>query len=447
MSLLAGSNTVKGTINDGMDVEVALKLGKAVGKIYGGPLAVAMDGRTSNMMLKTALVAGMMSVGANVLDLGAVPTPMIQYYMAVHPEVMGGVSITASFAGQQINGFRIMRSGGIDDPIFDERTIDDIMADNSQVPAMQIGEISKVEDFTESYIDSIMKDIDVEAIRNAGFRICLDCRNSTVANTVAGLLMALSVECIFITGDSSMLDEDRQMKLGHVVKSQGLDLGVAIDMDADHVLFATSDGVPVHGDKSFAVMAVDILSKGPGKVVVPVNASTLMESVVRDNGGELILCTVGEQTVIRKVKEYSAVLGGDIFGCLVLPGHACLCDAILAMVKMFEIIAKKGPLGDQISKYPDYYISKDSLEVPEDRIPFLLESYKALHEGEEMELLDGVKIYSPEGWTLVRESNVRDLVKVYAQSGSRDKSASWLSETLDELKRILSSSDSSPEQQ
>jgi phosphomannomutase len=147
------------------------------------------------------------------------------------------------------------------------------------------------------------------------------------------------------------------------------------------------------------------------------------------------------------VKETSAVLGGDIFGCIVIPGHACSCDAILAMVKMFEIIAKNGPLGDQISRYPDYYITRDSISVPEALIPSVLEAYKSAHDGKEMELQDGVKVYSPEGWILVRKSNVRDLIKIYTQSGSRDKSASWLSDTLKELKSILSSLDSSPEPQ
>ncbi len=444
MSLLAGSNTVKGTINDGMDVEFAQKLGKTVGKIYGSPVAVAMDGRSSNMMLKTAVVAGIMSVGSDVLDLGAVPTPMIQYYMATHPEVKGGVSITASFAGQQINGFRIMKAEGIDDPIFEEHTVDDIMSDNTQVPESQVGEISWISDFTEPYINSILSGVDVDAIRAAGLKICLDCRNSTVASTVSQLLMMLSIECIFISGDSSVLDEDRQLKLGHVVVSQGLDLGVAIDMDVDHILFATADGIPVHGDKSFAVFAKDILSKNKGKVVVPVNASTLMESIVRENGGELVLCNVGEYTVISKVKEYSAVLGGDIFGCIVMPGPACFCDAIQAMVKMFEIIAKNGPLEDQISRYPDYFIMRDSVKVPEEKIPAVLDRFKAMHEGEELELQDGVKVYNPEGWILVRESNVRDVIKVYTQSGSRDKSSIWMSETLKVLENILSSLDSSP---
>ena len=157
MKPLAGSNTVKGTINEGMDVELALQLGKIIGRAYGSPVAVAMDGRTSNVMLKTALASGIMSVGCDVYDLGAVPTPIIQYYMALHPEVNGGVAITASFAGQDINGFKVMKTGGLDDSIFYDYTIESIMAEEIPgVPGLQVGEIYKVEDFIDGYIESIL---------------------------------------------------------------------------------------------------------------------------------------------------------------------------------------------------------------------------------------------------------------------------------------------------
>lgn len=434
MTLAAGSNTVKGTINDGMNVEFALKLGKTIGEIYGSPVAVAMDGRTSNLMLKTALVSGIMSVGCNVLDLGAVPTPMMQYYMSNHPEVKGGLTITASFAGQQINGFRVMKSEGVEDPIFDQHSVDEIMSNDRQVNALEVGEMIRVADFTEEYIDSILSQVDCEAISKAGLRICLDCRNTAVAEIVSGMLLKLSVDCIYISGDTSVLDNDRVTKLGHVVKSQGLDLGVAIEMDADHCLFATEEGEPLFGDKSFAVIAKSILADNKGKVVMPINSSTLMEDVVVENGGFVLHCTVGEQTVTRKVKENMAVFGGDIYGCLVIPGHLCTCDAIMGMVKMLEIVVKNGPLSKLTESFPTYSFVKGSMDCSEDRTPGVIAKFKSLHEGEEMDLIDGVKIFRENGWILVRHSNVRGVIKVYVQSDKKESAELWLNETL----RILS---------
>ena len=433
--ILAGSNTVKGTINDGMDVEFALQLGKVIGKIYGSPVAVSMDGRNSNVMLKDALSAGIMSVGCNVYDLGAVPSPVLQYYMEYHPEVRGGVTITASFAGQDINGFKVMKSGGMDDSIFYEHSIESIMSEKiPTVPGLQVGEIFKVEDVVEGYVDSILSQVDAESIRKAGLKICLDCRNAAIVPIASNLLMSLSVDCITIGGDTSVLDFDRQVKLGHIVKSQGLDLGVAIEMDADHCLFASDKGRPVEGDKSFSLFAKDILSEKKGKVVIPINSSTLMENVIKDNGGLAINCTVGEYTVIRKVKENDAVLGGDLFGCIVFPEGLGISDALITMARMLEIVANNGPISKQIKSFPDYYISKGSFECDEKKISATLDKFKGLHKDDEMDLVDGVKVYTEKGWILVRHSNVKGIIKVYSQADSREEAEKVVKETIDALK-------------
>lgn len=436
MTLTAGSNIVKGTINDGMDVEFALKLGKTLGTIYGSPIAIAMDGRNSNMMLKTALMAGIMSVGCDVHDLGMVPTPLIQFYMVLHPEVKGGVTITASFARQEINGFRIMKSTGIEDPIFDEHPVEEIMANTTQVPGPQVGEIYKVADFTEKYINYILSEVDVDKIKEAALKICIDCRNSAVESIVRSILLKLSVECIFLSGDTSLIDNYRMVKLGHVVKSQELDFGVAIEMDADHCLFTTADGTPVQGDKSFAVLVKSILAEKKGKVVMPINSSTLMEDVVNDNGGIVLHCTIGEQTVVRKVKENQAILGGDIFGCIVIPGPFCTCDSIEALVRMIGIIAAQGPLGDLIKDFPDYYISRGSMEYSASDIPWLLEKYKASLGGQNVDTMDGVKVYRDKGWILVRHSNVKGVIKIYSQSDSKESADQWVQETIDKLSKL-----------
>jgi len=430
MTLLAGSNIVKGTINDGMDVEFALKFGKALGKIYGSPIAVAMDGRTSNVMLKSALSAGIMSVGSNVIDLGSVPTPIIQYYMGQHPDVKGGVTITASYVDQDINGFRVMGSGGVEDPILDSHTVEEIMEETYQAPAASIGEIFVDEGFIEGYIDSVLSQVDVEAIRAANLKVCVDCRNRAVGPIVEDILMHLSVDSLFISGDSTEMNMDRLIKLGHVVKSQAMDIGVGIEMDADHCMFITAEGEPVQGDKSFAVIAKSILAENKGTVVIPINSTTLMESVVSKNGGTVKYCTIGEQTVVRTVKESDAILGGDIYGCFVLPEHTLVCDALMAMVKMLELVAKDGPLDKQIADMPTYHIRRATIQIPEEEIPVRIERFKMAHDGEEKNLMDGVKLFRDNGWILVRHSNMAGAIKIYVQSDTDETAQAWLDETI-----------------
>ena len=435
MTLFVGSNIVKGNINDGMDVEAALKLGKLFGKIYGSPIAVAMDSRTSNQMLKGALTSGIMSVGCDVLDLGMVPTPLIQYFMSIHPDVKCGVTITASFAGPDINGFRVLKAGGIEDPIFDEYNADSIYdMDRKCVPGPQAGEMFKASDFTESYVKSIMSQVDVEAIRAAGLRICLDCRNNAVAAIASNLLMMLSVDCITLGGDRSVLDEDRLIKLGHLVSSQGLNLGVLIEMDADHVMFSADGGERISGDKAFAIMAKAILDQKKGNVVIPINSTTLMEDVIRDNGGTIVHTNIGEQSLVMGVKQHGAVLGGDVFGCFVIPGeNPGTCDAFLAMAKMLEIIVKNGPLSKQAEPLPSYFLSRGQYDCPESEIDWVLDRFKRVHSADKMDLTDGIKVFKETGWILVRRSNVKGTIKVYAQANSKEEANTWVEQTINGL--------------
>ena len=436
MTLIAGNNTIKGTVNEEMDAEFALKMGKALGKFYGSPVAVAIDGRNTNMMLKSALTAGIMSVGCDVVDLGMIPTPLIQFYMVLHPEIKAGVTITASFSGLDINGFRVMKSTGIEDPIFEEHSIEEILANNTQVPGLDVGEVRVVTDFTEKYVDYILSEVDEEAIRKSNLKICLDCRNKVVANIVSNILMRLSIECLTIGGDSSVVDEARMIKLGHVVKGQGMDLGVALEMDADHCLFTTAEGTPVQGDKVFALLAQSILSFNKGSVVMPLNSSTLMEDVVKESGGQVRYCDIGEQSVVRYVKESGAVFGGDIFGCIVIPGPFCTCDAIEGMVRVLEIVAKKGSLAQLIGPFPDYHIARASMEYPDERFPELLGKYKATVAGTKTDVTKGVKVLREGGWIIVRHSNVKGVVKVYTQADSLEAADAWARETVDQLSKL-----------
>jgi len=437
MTIVADSSAVKGTINKDITVEFALNLGKILGRHYGSLVAVAMDGRTSNEMLKLALASGLMSVGCDVIDLGIAPTPVLQYYLSTHPDVHGGVTVTASFAEQDQNGFRVMKSGGMDDPIFDDLSLDGVGEEPGEcVPGPKVGERFAIENQSDGYIDAILSQVDVESISQAHLGLCLDCRNSAVAAIAAVILRRLSVECITLGGDGSALGTDRMVKLGHVVTSQNLDLGVALEMDADHCLFTTADGIPVSGDKSFAIIVKSVLSKKNGKVVIPINSTTLMEDVVRENEAMLMHCKVGEQNVARKVKEYEAVIGGDSFGCIVFPDHLYSSDGIMTMVRMLECIVKDGPLADQISGFADYHRERRGIECPDELIPEILRIFRENHSEENLDLIDGIKINYDDGWLLVRKSNSKGLIRIYAESKDPEESVRMVEETIQTLRKI-----------
>ena len=116
MVVSSGSSGIRGVVNNGMDVELALQVGKITGERYGGLVAVAADTRLSGETLKSAVSAGLMAVGCEVIDLGSMPTPAFQFYVKTHDEVRGGIMVTASHNPPEYNGLQAISANGLETP-------------------------------------------------------------------------------------------------------------------------------------------------------------------------------------------------------------------------------------------------------------------------------------------------------------------------------------------
>ena len=112
MSILFGINGVRGVVNETLTPDVALKLGRAVGRYYDGSVAVAMDTRISSDMIKNAVVSGLLAEGCSVFDLGVIPVPALQYFVKSHDDILGGVMVTASHNTAEYNGIKCITSTG-----------------------------------------------------------------------------------------------------------------------------------------------------------------------------------------------------------------------------------------------------------------------------------------------------------------------------------------------
>jgi len=140
--------------------------------------------------------------------------------------------------------------------------------------------------------------------------------------------------------------------------------------------------------------------------------------------------------VARKVKEYEAVIGGDSFGCIVFPDHLYSSDGIMTMVRMLECIVKDGPLADQISGFADYHRERRGIECPDELIPEILRIFRENHSEENLDLIDGIKINYDDGWLLVRKSNSKGLIRIYAESKDPEESVRMVEETIQTLRKI-----------
>ena len=140
---LFGTNGVRGVVNEDMTTDLALQLGKAIGRFFGGAVAIATDTRVSGDMLKSAVSAGLMATGCRVLDLGIVPTPAIQYYVKTH-DVAGGVMITASHNPPNFNGIKCIDGDGTEMPREKEEVIEGYYEED--IPCRQWNAIGTMEE-------------------------------------------------------------------------------------------------------------------------------------------------------------------------------------------------------------------------------------------------------------------------------------------------------------
>ena len=421
---LFGTNGVRGVVNEDLTVDLALKLGKAIGLYFNGKVAIASDTRNSGPMIKSAAASGMMSAGVDVIDLGIAPTPALQYFVGTHDDVVGGVMITASHNPPQFNGIKCVGPTGRELIREEEERIESFYSSEIECKAWDsVGSISYDGSAIENYVNAVVERVDSSAIKNARLTVILDCANGAAFRSAPLLLSKLGVRAITLNSDPqgvpnhpSEPTEDNLSELIAKVRSADVDLGIAHDGDADRTVFIDNEGNFVSGDKSLSILSKYILSKKKGLIVTPVSSSSMVEDVVKKAGGTIIYTAVGSPTVAKAMLDNKAVFGGEENGGLIFPEHQLCRDGAMTVAKMLECIVKEGALSKQVSALPVYHIEKRKIDCPNECKCGLLDHLASLSKGARTDRTDGLKMIYDDGWVLVRPSGTEPKFRIYSES-------------------------------
>ena len=424
MSNLFGINGVRGVVNETLTSDVALKLGRAVGRYYDGSVAVAMDTRVTGDMIKSAVVAGLLAEGCDVFDLGIVPVPAVQYFVKTHDDLLGGIMVTASHNTAEYNGIKCITSTGDELGDAGKKKIEENYDSDMPSHANRIGNVTNIMRAGEEYVNAILDDVLVSDIKRSRLRVVVDCANGATSYTTPMLLQRLGVYTVTLNanpqgefpGRPSEPTEENLSDVIALIKAAGADLGVAHDLDGDRVAFITSEGKFIEGDIALAIMAKYMLSGKKGKVVTPVSTSSVVEDVVKENGGELVYTAVGSPVVAKRMREEGAVFGGEESGGMIFPKFQYCRDPALAIVKMLECIIKDGPLQEQIDKLPVHYMEKRDIPCPESKKEALLEHIEENCTEGKTETIDGIKVFFDDGWVLARPSGTENKFRIFSES-------------------------------
>jgi len=433
MSRLFGTSGIRGIFGEDVTLDLALKLGMAVGtKLGKGSVAIGWDPRLSSIALEGAITAGLESTGIQVLRLGMIPTPVLAF-AARELAADTGVMITASHNPPEYNGIKLWSSDSSAYTPKTEDEIEDIIKNESfKMTGWESVGSSKEADVLDSYTNKLLGSVELSEKHN----IVLDCGHGAASVVSPNLLGRItSVHSLFSTPDGSFPARNPEpipenlSALMKEVKEKKAVAGIAHDGDADRLAVIDDKGDFVDKDQLLALLAINELEGKKGTIVVPVDTSLLVEDIVKENGGKIKMTPIGDVYVAQEMKKSKAVFGGEPSGCFIFPDVHWCPDGILASLKVLELIEKKGKLSGQVAKLPRYHTLRKTIKCSKEEeqkiVEVLYDEVRSM-DSENIIEIDGVRADFDDSWLLVRPSGTEPKIRVTAEARSEDKARALL---------------------
>ena len=346
-----GTDGVRGVANSELTPELVLALGRAAARTIGGdPWVVGRDTRGSGPMLQAALAAGLLAEGVGqVLDLGVLPTPGVAYHSAAHD--LPGAVISASHNPWQDNGVKFFAPGGRKLTDAEEERLEAALHD-SPGTASTVGEVYAPRPFVQEYVDHLKSA--VEGHRFQGLHVVLDCANGAASQIAPTLFEGARLQVIGADPDGRNINDDcgstHPQALQEAVVTNGADLGLAFDGDADRVLAVDHRGRVVDGDHVLALCALDMRERGVLKddtVVVTVMTNLGFRLAMAEHGIRVHETQVGDRYVLEALDANGWSLGGEQSGHIVFRDLATTGDGILTGLQLVDLVHRAGrPLSE-----------------------------------------------------------------------------------------------------
>jgi phosphomannomutase len=413
-------------------------------------IVLGRDARISGDMVNALVTGTLQGLGIEVIDLGLSTTPTVE--IAVPMEAAGGgIILTASHNPKQWNALKLLNEKG--EFINDENGKEVLeMAERADFAFADVNELGKVrhdDSYLQKHIDAILALplVDVELIRNANFKIAIDCVNSTGGIFVPALLKALGVKTVFElycepNGDFPHNPEplpENLTEIAKVVQNKQADLGIVVDPDVDRLCFVCEDGSMFGEEYTLVAVADYILKHTPGNTVSNLSSTRALRDVTVKAGGEYNAAAVGEVNVVNQMKATNAIIGGEGNGGVIYPELHYGRDALVGIALFLTHLAKFGKSVSLLkSSYPTYHISKNKITLtPEMDIDALLLKVQEKYKNQPNSTIDGLKIEFDNEWVHLRRSNTEPIIRIYSEAENETVAEGLANKIISDIKEIL----------
>ena len=418
----------------------------------GHRVVIGRDGRISGPVVSQLVAQTLVSLGIEVVDLGLSTTPTVE--MAVVSEgAAGGIILTASHNPREWNALKLLNARGEFISGSDGAEVLSMAEreDFAYAPIDRLGTVLPGTNAMQHHLDAILAHdlVDPVAIASRDFRIVVDAVNSTGATYVPALLKALGVRSeniILLNGEVNgqfahnpePLPENL-LQLSSDVVRQKADLGIAVDPDVDRLVLVCEDGSMFGEEYTLVSVADYVLSHRKGDTVSNLSSSRALRVVTERHGGTYHASAVGEVNVVNRMKEVSAVIGGEGNGGIIVPELHYGRDALIGIALVLSQLARSGKTVAQLRRsYPDFFISKNKIELdPSVNLATVFDKLADRYRSQPINRIDGLRIEFDNGWVHLRASNTEPIIRIIAESDHETSAANMAQRFIRDINECL----------
>lgn len=415
-------------------------------------IVIGRDGRMSGPMIAELVAQTLVSLGAEVIDLGLSTTPTVEFEV-VAENAAGGIIITASHNPKEWNALKLLNEKGeFISAAVGAKVLEDADKDNIQFSTVDQAGIRILKtDHASAHLDAIVSHplVDTALVASRKPKIVIDAINSSGAIFVPALLkkMGIPAENIIVlngevNGRFAHNPEplpQHLTELSAAVIQHKADLGISVDPDVDRLVLVCEDGSMFGEEYTLVAVADYVLGKKKGNTVSNLSSTKALKDITEKHGGQYFAAAVGEVNVVAKMKEVEAVIGGEGNGGIIVPDFHYGRDALIGIALFLTHLCSSTKTTKQLrNAYPDYFISKNKIELDGNiDLNKIFSSLKEKYKAHTINTIDGLRIDFENDWVHLRASNTEPIIRIIAESNFETTAANIANKMIKDIQESL----------
>ena len=440
---------IRGIYGKELTLDAIGLIAKSISNLYpndNDTIVIGRDGRNSSSEISKALIDSFLKNGKNVIDIGEVPTPVL-YFAVNHLSLNSGIIITGSHNPKEYNGLKMIMDGHTLSGGEITRIYDDII-DGTFRNLNFLNTSYKNLNISDEYIKQVSSNISIKK----KLKIAVDAGNGVAGPIAVEIYRKLGLELIelfcIVDGDfpnhhPNPSDPKNLIDLINEVKKSKCDLGIAFDGDGDRCLILDNKGNIVWPDRQMMIFSKDILSQNQNaKIIYDVKSSRFLANVIKEFGGDPIMCRTGHSYIKKMMRETNAILAGEMSGHIFFNDKWYgFDDGIYCGARMIEIVSNQNIESSKIFADLPNSFSTPEINIPVDKDGIqhdFMEKFKSSAKFEEAEIstIDGLRVDYDDGWGLLRASNTTSCLVMRFEAESKARLLEIKNSFISQIRKI-----------